>query len=293
MYSDIPVYSHNPYQAEKFPLLVLNVEHKVCTPPNEGFLIPHWHEEVQFVYILKGTVHIKVYHEEIILKKGDCIFLNRSVLHHIRGEADCRYHSYLIPPKMLSFFPGSAMEEEVKSVINNPSFTHYVLPAATPLNTRFFQLFQELDDLYFTAASHSHWEYRISIKIAEIWLEFLTLLPSLPSTAPAKGYTRIRSLISYIHTNYSQPLSSGDIAASAHISKTECVRCFQAFLGESPYQYLMKYRLHMSTALLSSTDRSITEIALDVGFHSASSYIRYFKEHYGITPLKYRTQMKH
>ena len=104
MDSSIPVHSHNPYHGENFPLLVLDVKHKTCFPSNEGFLLPHWHEEVQFVYVLDGEVHLKVYQEEINLKKGDCVFLNCMVLHHITGKSDCHYHSYIIPPKMLSFF---------------------------------------------------------------------------------------------------------------------------------------------------------------------------------------------
>lgn len=292
MDSSIPVHSHNPYHGENFPLLVLDVKHKTCFPSNEGFLLPHWHEEVQFVYVLDGEVHLKVYQEEVNLKKGDCVFLNCMVLHHITGKSGCHYHSYIIPPKMLSFFPGSAMEADVETILNNPSFTHFLLLEAKPENAKCLKFFNELDSLYFEKFSLSHREYRISVKLAEVWLEFLTLLPPMPSSLPSRGYARIRSLLSFIHTNFSHPISARDIAASAHISQTECVRCFQAFLGESPYQYLMKYRLHASAALLTSTEHSITEIALDVGFRSSSSYIRYFKEVYGMTPLKYRMQSK-
>lgn len=110
---------------------------------------------------------------------------------------------------------------------------------------------RSLDKLYFGKPAAKYPEYCLSTKLAQMWLEFLNLIPTVPSQLHSKNYTRIRALVSFIHTNYSQPISSGDIAASAHISQTECVRCFQACLGESPYQYLIKYRLHMSTSLLS------------------------------------------
>lgn len=287
---DFPVYSHNPYQAEKFPLLVLNVQDKNCTPSNEGFLISHWHEEIQFIYVLKGSIRLKVYHEEIELKQGNSVFLNCSVLHHITGNEGCHYHSYIIPPKMLSFFPGSAMETNVKNITNNPSFTHYILMSSVPENQKFFRFLKELDELYFETSAVKYREYSISTKLAQMWLEFLNLIPSEFPHLHSKNYTRIRTLVSFIHTNYSHPVTSSDIAAAAHISQTECVRCFQTCLGESPYQYLIKYRLHMSTSFLISTDRSITEIALSVGFHSTSSYIQYFKKQYGMTPMKYKKQ---
>lgn len=99
------VYSHNPYQEDGFPLLVLDVNRRHCVPFNEGFRVLHWHDEIQLVYLLEGEIYARVYGEMIQASQGDCLFLNRGVLHHITEKKNCRYHSYLIPPKMLGFFP--------------------------------------------------------------------------------------------------------------------------------------------------------------------------------------------
>ena len=45
------VYSHNPYQEDGFPLLVLDVNRRHCVPFNEGFRVLHWHDEIQLVYL--------------------------------------------------------------------------------------------------------------------------------------------------------------------------------------------------------------------------------------------------
>ncbi|MFR8548607.1 MAG: hypothetical protein ACLVEV_08310, partial [Lachnospiraceae bacterium] len=52
-----------------------------------------------------------VYDESYDLYAGDVMFLNRAVLHHIAGAHGSCYHSFLIPTRMLSFFPGSIMEQ--------------------------------------------------------------------------------------------------------------------------------------------------------------------------------------
>ncbi|SEP03609.1 helix-turn-helix transcriptional regulator [Propionispora vibrioides] len=289
MSAESPIYSHNPYHTTKFPLLVLNVNHRTCTPFNEGFQVLHWHDEIQFVYILKGIVHVKIYDEEFDLQENDCIFINRTVLHHITEKENCHYHSYIIPARMLSFFSGSIMEQDdVETIINNPTFTHYLLRSNDPTHHAVLHHLNLLDNLYFQVNKYTHYEYRLSIQLSIIWLEFISLLPAMEKVTPSKNYERIRTLISIIHTNYCRPLSIQDIAAAAHISKTECIRCFQKFVHESPYQYLLKYRLHVSTSLLTTTDMSVTDIALNVGFHSISSYIKYFKMYYHTTPYKYR-----
>lgn len=293
MTTEIPIYSHNPYYGNRFPLLVLDVHGHQCFPFNEGFRALHWHEELQFVYILKGTVHFKIYDEEFNLSEQDCLFINRAVMHHITEKENCHYHSYIIPAQMLSFFSGSIMEQsDVGAIINNPGLTHYPLISDNPSHTSILQKIQQLDTLYFGNRKENHLEYRLSIQLCNIWLELLSLLPNINQTIPQKGYERIRCLISFIHTNYMHSISLDDIASSANISQTECLRCFQQFVRCSPYQYLLQYRLHKSIALLTTTNTTITNIALNIGFRSASSYIKYFKMHYQVTPFQYRQSNK-
>lgn len=95
-------------------------------------------------------------------------------------------------------------------------------------------------------------------------------------------------LISFVHQNYDKDISLKDIAGAASISPTECQRCFRSYVQCSPYQYLMEYRLEQSKSMLVSSNRTVTEIAVNVGFNSVSAYIKYFKRAYGITPAKFR-----
>lgn len=291
MQNDMPIYSHNPYHATQFPLLVLHVKNHRCTPSNEGFRVFHWHDEVQFVYVLRGSIHVKIFQEEFDVQPHNAVFINRTALHQIIGKEDYQYHSYIIPVKMLSFFSGSIMEQrDVGSVVNHPALTHYLLRDDAPAHRSVLHQLQILDKLYFQEGTQEHAEYHVSIQLCKVWLELLSVLPERNEIAPAVNYERIRTLISAIHTNYNQPISVQDIADAAHISKTECLRCFQNYLHTTPYQYLMKYRLHMSTGFLTSTAMSVTDIALHVGFHSVSSYIKYFKLAYHMTPNQYRAQ---
>lgn len=302
----MPVYSHNPYDATRFPLLVLDVKRRSCVPPNEGFRVFHWHDEVQFVYILKGIVHFRIYDEEIDLKAGDCMFINRAVLHQITEKRDCRYHSYIVPIRMLSFFAGSVMEErDVKLVAENPFLTHYAMRAEDVRCCNVLKEICVLDRMYFKEKAgmidHSddlqkHWEYRISIQLARLWLELIEGISEKVENSPGKicgsgqirSHERIRRMLSFVHENYDREISVKDIAQAAYISPRECQRCFHTYVQCPPYQYLMRYRLERSVSLLVSSEQTITEIAAEVGFYSVSAYIKYFKKFYGMTPSKYR-----
>jgi len=287
--SGIPLYSHNPYDNHPFPLLVLDVRREVCTPANEGFRALHWHEEIQFVHVLTGSIHVKIYDNTLDVSAGDCLFLNRSVLHCITEKENCHYHSILIPERMLGFFPGSIMaQQDVSAILHNPSFTHKILQKKNPAQEEFFHMLDAFEQLYFNRDSLPHQEYRLSLSIASLWLSFLTLLPALPPAVPVKDYERIRVMLSYIRTHYAERIAVEDLAACAHIGKSECQRSFRRFTGLSPYQYLIQYRLHAVAVLLKTTNKSVTEIALQTGFSSASSCIEYFRQKYSITPYQYR-----
>ena len=67
---------------------------------------------------------------------------------------------------------------------------------------------------------------------------------------------------------YAEPLDVRAVAAVAHISEAHFSRCFRAVFGETPHRYLQRRRVERSMFLLRETERSVTDICLDVGFTS-------------------------
>ena len=87
---------------------------------------------------------------------------------------------------------------------------------------------------------------------------------------------------------YAEPLDVRAVAAVAHISPAHFSRCFREVFGETPHRYLQRRRVERSMFLLRETDRSITDVCLDVGFSSLGTFSRLFKEIVGETPSEYR-----
>jgi AraC-like DNA-binding protein len=78
------------------------------------------------------------------------------------------------------------------------------------------------------------------------------------------------------------------VAAVAHISEAHFIRSFRATFGETPHRYLQRRRVERSMFLLRETDRSVTDVCLDVGFTSLGTFSRTFREIVGETPSDYR-----
>jgi AraC-like DNA-binding protein len=87
---------------------------------------------------------------------------------------------------------------------------------------------------------------------------------------------------------YAEPLDVRAVAAVAHISAAHFSRSFRATFGETPHRYLQRRRVERSMFLLRETDRSVTDICLDVGFTSLGTFSRTFREIVGETPSGYR-----
>lgn len=87
---------------------------------------------------------------------------------------------------------------------------------------------------------------------------------------------------------YAEPLDIPALARIARVSEAHFIRTFRATFGETPHRYLQRRRVERSMFLLRETDRSVTDICLDVGFTSLGTFSRTFREIVGQSPLAYR-----
>ncbi len=87
---------------------------------------------------------------------------------------------------------------------------------------------------------------------------------------------------------YAQPLNVSALARIACVSDAHFIRTFRATFGETPHRYLQRRRVERSMFRLRESDRSVTDICLDVGFTSLGTFSRTFREIVGQSPLAYR-----
>lgn len=91
-----------------------------------------------------------------------------------------------------------------------------------------------------------------------------------------------------LRKNYRQELCLADLLAQAHMSKSYFLRLFRRYMGTTPYNYLVNFRITQAKELLVLTDRSISDIAQAVGFGDASNFSTRFTKATGQSPLQYR-----
>lgn len=103
---------------------------------------------------------------------------------------------------------------------------------------------------------------------------------------------RLLSVRDMIDRCYADALDIEALARSAHLSRAHFIRSFREAFDETPHRYLQRRRIERAMARLRETDRSVTEICLEVGFTSLGTFSRTFREVVGATPSDYRMRSR-
>ena len=111
-----------------------------------------------------------------------------------------------------------------------------------------------------------------------------------PGSVEARAYDRRRVVEAalWIDANAHEPIDLESVAGKFGLSSFHFLRLFAKVLGVTPHQYLIRCRLRRAARLLAEDARSITDIALDVGFADLSNFVRTFHRTAGVSPRSFR-----
>lgn len=100
----------------------------------------------------------------------------------------------------------------------------------------------------------------------------------------------LQKLLNLIEDRIGDNLSLNELAAFAKTSKFHFIRLFSEATGRTPYQYIQHRRIERARLLLVTTDQSVADIGMAVGFGDAPNFSRTFSRQVGMSPTQYRLQ---
>ncbi len=277
---------HIPHTGLEFPITYFHDELAIL-PDRAGPL--HWHPDFEIATAECGVLDYQVGGQHIILEAGDSIFVNGNMLHGIKqlsGDAP--------DPMPNIVFSGALIAPETSTI-----YQKHILPIA------------QCDSMPFVAFRHSNRSHsEINCLIKDIYrqmnekkpcyelavqrninriFEFISCnFNELPKTEATRiqsnNQIRLQKMLTYIYENYAGSVTLEDIAKAADISRSEAGRCFHTYMGCSPIDALIQYRLQMAHKFLSERTQTLQQISYACGFNSVSYFSRRFKKRYGYTP---------
>jgi AraC-like DNA-binding protein len=88
------------------------------------------------------------------------------------------------------------------------------------------------------------------------------------------------------------PPSIQEVARNAGISTFHFIRLFKACFGETPHQVRVQAQIERAKRLLYTSDQSVTEVCLEVGFSSLGSFSYAFSQRVGLPPSRYKEKIR-
>jgi AraC-like DNA-binding protein len=98
--------------------------------------------------------------------------------------------------------------------------------------------------------------------------------------------------LALLHRQPAQPWTIATLAQEVGVSRSVLAERFRQYLSDTPIGYLTRWRLQLAAQLLSSTSKSVAEVAGEVGYESEPSFNRAFKREFGLPPARFRSQSK-
>lgn len=259
-----------------------------------GYVILHWHDELQFSYVTKGSVLFSVNDKEYTVRKGEILFIRSKCLHSARpvGKEEAEYICIDIHPVLICGLPNGRVRTQYVDPFLNKDFIeaiHFDGQAAWHND-----IFKNIMRIISLAQSCEYgYELEMQTCACRIWLDIIRNVRSFCAEErgiPPTDRQRMQLLVQYIHDHYMEKVTLNDIALSANISTGECCRIFKRNMRISPIEYLINFRVAQSINLLVDTEKSISEIAQIAGFGSSSYYTERFKRLVHCTPMEYRRE---
>ena len=253
----------------------------------------HWHPCCEIATAQSGVLDYQVGQTHTTLEPGDSIFVNQNVLHGIRqlsGQAPDPLPILLFPGTVIAPENSATYQKYVQPVLACSALPFVVFRRGTPL--------WEAVDPQLRAAHRAMREqpacYELAVQrsLCCVWETIFRSLDALPKVETSRvqlnAQVRLQKMLTYIREYYAQAVTLDDIAGAANISRSEAGRCFQAYLGCSPVEALIRYRLQAAQRMLHRTTLTLQQISSACGFHSVNYFSRQFRKRYGHAPGKNR-----
>lgn len=252
-----------------------------------GYIPLHWHDEIQFVLIVKGEAIFQINEERLTVQEGDGLFINSGCLHMAeeKNQSGCVYICLNVSPHFV--LSQELYTTYVTPYIQATNLSYLYVNANEPWGKNILDAIVKINQ--WIQQKSLYFEIDISVQLTLIWKNLIINHFQLEydQTEKVKNH-RMKQMLDWIHLHYAEKIILDDIARAGQLSRSECCRYFNRILNTTPLSYVIDYRIQKSLVLLQEADSNVTEVAYQVGFNSTSYFIDKFRKSMKMTPLTYK-----
>ena len=249
---------------------------------------PEYQDKFSICYVRKGNFLFNAFRSTLDPYTGYCLVNKPGYEYRVA-------HLHNLPDEctIFSFSPAfyellsESYKNDIGNFFKNPNMQSIVLKCGPEIEFLHWQIFQ------LTQKRNS------SLQIDCLILEMIEKLFSrkdvsattLPAAAKVNYLTKIENAKQFIHAHFAEDISLSDLTKQAFMSSFHFVRIFKLITNNSPYQYLLKFRLSNAQFLLLNTALPVTDVCYRSGFKNPDHFSTVFKSKFNIHPTAFRNRV--
>lgn len=265
-----------------------------CTIPGDFASVPpHWHNDMEIIYIKKGSGMVFVDLTPHRVGEGDIVLIAPGQLHSIEQweGASMEYENIIFHLGMLMSAGGDLCSEQFFTpLIHNRSCLPVLIPVGSPLYSKAACCLDAIDD--FSGYGDALSALGIKGKLFELFhLLFCHCRDGAAPRPVSQSLAHMKVILKHVETHYQEKLTIREMARLCGFSGSHFMKFFRQQMGVSFVDYLNDYRLTMAARMLSASSDTVTTVAGACGFENLSYFNRLFKRKFGTTPTRYRKNL--
>lgn len=248
----------------------------------------HWHNALEVVMPIENGYDVEACGRRFHVQPEEILIIPAGEMHTLSAPKTGSRFIFQFDVSILSRIDGyGGLQSLLNTCLQITKFSHPHIYGAVR------QLLFQIRDEYFDSAEFrelSMYSYLMKFLVV-VGREMIRNTAAFSNTRVYKQkeyMQKFKNVIAFIDDHYAENLTLEAAAAYSGFSKYHFSRLFKQYTGFTYYEYLIFRRIKAAEELLAQPHLSITEIALQSGFSSISSFNRIFKQKKGCTPSEYR-----
>lgn len=228
----------------------------------------------QIIFCVRGQGKLVLGDKEYTIEAGQGFYLPKNVPHEYYATQDIWENHWVS-------FDGSAVDDLMKAIEFNEARVFEIsnISAVDALFKKLLNLFKT--NYFFNGFEGSYKLYQFLIELHR----YVNLQAFSKENYKVK---QLQPVVDYIDNNFKKNIELKDLAATVDLSPQYLCRLFRECFNLRPFEYLARKRIQEAKRLLIEGNKTINEIALEIGYCDCSYFCAVFKKHEMLSPVEFR-----
>lgn len=252
-------------------------------------IVYHYHKYMELIYILEGSMNAYIGDKTFTVEKDALIMVYPNEPHDYRMLEDSRYIVIKFFTDILRTSEQSFHEFEYIFNLNADNMHTRLFSDARQVKYYLADSLDKFIENSYTAELYIRSNIiRVCAYILDMWKNNDEIIP-IENTITRNNLKIIKNITEYVKSENGN-IKTHEAAALANMSDGHFSRIFKGAVGMTFTQYVKNIKCIKAERLLKCTDMSVTEIAYELGYATASHFIEDFKKEKHISPKHYRKE---